>query len=233
VHSVGIVIGRTKEQKMEQVDPQRIFPQFSELHEDLMINILSYIADVPFEVSPHSMPRSTVTGVLPLVCRQFNDFCKSTYFWRSALERLRVKDSYLWEEGLQRMIPTGTPHDAPLSENEDCKALFRRIVDGYIKFSGPVFYMTGRVRIGQAFGLHFFEPRYRLLIQEVMADWPPEARQGSAIAAHNGRFPTFIYANVSPLAPTTPACLVQVSQVSHSLWDLNNSVLHAPICVNV
>mmetsp|Transcript_14820 Transcript_14820/g.22643 ORF Transcript_14820/g.22643 Transcript_14820/m.22643 type:complete len:163 (-) Transcript_14820:186-674(-) len=71
--------------------------------------------------------------------------------------------------------------------------------------------MTGAVRLGQPFGLHFFEPRYRLLIAEVMQNWPESARRGeSIVASSRGLLPTFIYAHMSPLAPTTPACLVQV-----------------------
>ena len=74
----------------------RVFHQFSELHEDLMINILSYIADIPLE-HPRTKPRSTVTGLLPLVSRQFLQFCNSDYFWQLSMKRMRLRDSYLWE----------------------------------------------------------------------------------------------------------------------------------------
>eukprot|EP00545_Synedropsis_sp_CCMP1620_P011917 CAMPEP_0119006016 /NCGR_PEP_ID=MMETSP1176-20130426/2067_1 /TAXON_ID=265551 /ORGANISM="Synedropsis recta cf, Strain CCMP1620" /LENGTH=354 /DNA_ID=CAMNT_0006957897 /DNA_START=181 /DNA_END=1245 /DNA_ORIENTATION=+ len=199
---------------------QQYFPQFEELHEDLMVNILSYVATVPMEVI-HARPRSTVTGVLPLVCKQFDQFCKGDYFWRTALERLKLDDPYLWEEGLLRELPADTKASENLVDQLhqtlqiDFKTIFRRVFLNYIRFTGPVFYMTGHVRIGHAFGLHFFEPRYRVLIAEVMRDWPDEARRGNPIEPDdNGRFPTFIYGHMAPLAPTTPACLVQVRTCS-------------------
>lgn len=195
---------------------QQYFPQFEALNEDLMVNILSYVATVPFEVV-HARPRSTVTGVLPLVCKQFNQFCKRDYFWQTSLKRLKVADPYLWEEGLLRLLPDGVKASENLVDqlhealNIDYKSIFRNVLDTYIRITGPVFYMTGLVRIGHAFGLHFFEPRYRILIAEVMRNWPEEARQGAPIAAdQNGLFPVFIYAHMAPLAPTTPACLVRV-----------------------
>jgi hypothetical protein len=89
--------------------------------------------------------------------------------------------------------------------------------------------MTGVVRLGHTFGLHFFEPRYRLLIAEVMRGWPELARHGATIVARaDGRFPTFVYAHVAPLAPGTPACLVQVRQcVIHR--DGSADVLLVPV----
>ena len=77
------------------------------------------------------------------------------------------------------------------------------------------YYCLFEVRLGQEFGLHFFEPRYRLLIEEVMADEPIAHRYGMPIVPLKGRtFPQFIYANHSSLAPGSPACLVQVRQCS-------------------
>lgn len=207
--------------KMETHDlthnsPQKFFPQFSFLHEDLAVNIISFVADVPLE-NPHA--GSTVTGVLPLVCKQFNQFCKSDFVWQTALKRLRTKDPCLWDEGLLRLLPHGQQAADNLVDQlhqllgVDYKSIFRRVVDTYIRFTGPVFYMTGVVRMGHAFGLHFFEPRYRVLIAEVLRDWPASARRGVPISANlEGRFPTFIYAHMAPLAPTTPACLVQVRE---------------------
>ena len=61
--------------------------------------------------------------------------------------------------------------------------------------------------------MHFFEPRYRLLIAEVMAREPPHHRAGVPIVPSSRRnFPRFIYANHTPLAPRSPACIVQVRQ---------------------
>jgi len=92
--------------------------------------------------------------------------------------------------------------------------VFRYIVSRHIRFTGPVFYMPGTVRLGQEFGLHFFEPRYRLLISELMAPYPVRYRRGDPITldGRHRRFPSFVYGNHSPLAPTTPACIVEVRQ---------------------
>lgn len=201
----------------------KIFPQFSELNEDLMINILSYIADIPLECPhPHWKPRSfesTVTGVLPLVCRLFRQFCTSDYFWQVSLKRMRLRDSYLWEAGILRLLPPGTsPEDDPLEQVHnilqiDYKSIYRRIVDTYVRVTCPVFFMTGQVQLGQTIQLHFFEPRYRVLIASVMEGWPQSARRGEPICPNRqGQWPTFLYAHKGPLASGTPACLVQVRQ---------------------
>jgi hypothetical protein len=196
----------------------RVFPLFSELHEDLMINILSYIADIPLE-RPLAKPRSTVTGVLPLVSRLFRQFCSSDYFWQSSMKRMRLRDSYLWEPGILKLLPPGTiPEDDPLEQVHnllqlDYKSIYRRVVDSHVRCTAPVFFMTGHVRLGHTIQLHFFEPRYRLLIALAMDGWPESARRGAPICANRqGEWPTFLYAFKSELRPGALACLVQVKQ---------------------
>lgn len=223
---------------MERVEALQFFPKFTELNEDLMVYVISFVATVPLE-HPHAMPRSTLTGVLPLVCKQFNQFCKSDHLWQMALKRLKSADPSLWEEGLLRLLPQGHIAEENLVDQLhdvlqiDYRTMHRRVVDTYIRVTYPVFYMTGAVRLGRDIGLHFFEPRYRLLIAEVMQDWPVSARQGGTIATltqgrNRGRLPTFVYAHMAPLAPTTPACLVQVRQcVIHP--DGSADVLLTPV----
>ena len=60
--------------------------------------------------------------------------------------------------------------------------------------------------LGEPYELHFFEPRYRLLIAEVMKGYPESAKSGGRIQNP----PIFVHANRGPLAPTTPATLVEV-----------------------
>lgn len=62
------------------------------------------------------------------------------------------------------------------------------------------------VCLGEPYSLHFFEPRYRYLIAEIMRDFPEEAKHGGRI----DNPPCFLHANRGPLAPTTPVTLVQV-----------------------
>ena len=117
------------------------------------------------------------------------------------------------------MLPPGTvPDDDPLEQVHnllqlDYKAIYRRVVDTHVRCTAPVFFMTGHVRLGHTIQLHFFEPRYRLLIALTMDGWPESARRGAPICANRqGEWPTFLYAFKSELRPGAPACLVQVKQ---------------------
>jgi len=199
------------------------FPQFSELDDDMMMHIISFIADAPMENTDIRPPRGAMTNVLPIVNKKFHAFCQADYFWQAALKRLCATEPFLWEEGLLRLLPPGSKaktnaeilvDDAyKMLQNLNYKSLYRRVFQTHIRFTGPVFFMTGAIRLGQGFGLHFFEHRYRLLIAEVMRGWPESARRGEVITASSkGFLPTFIYAHMAPLVPTTPACLVQVRQ---------------------
>jgi hypothetical protein len=91
--------------------------------------------------------------------------------------------------------------------------VFRHVVSNHLRYRSPVFYMPGTVRLNREVGLHFFEPRYRLLISEVMSRFPVSARRGEPIVVESKRdYPSFVYAHKSPLAATSPACIVQVRQ---------------------
>ena len=177
-----------------------------------MANIFSFVADVPFE-NPTSSFKSTLTHVLPLVSKDVRRITSTDFFWKSALDRLAVKDPYLWRNGLESFLPK----DTPLSESSlahqvsvhlDTTSflhIFQRLTSEYLRFTAPIFHMQGQVRIGHAFGLHFFEPRYRLLIRTVM-----EGHTANGEPMVDG--PMFIYAHTAPLAPTSVACVVQVQQ---------------------
>jgi hypothetical protein len=65
------------------------------------------------------------------------------------------------------------------------------------------------VKLGDAYGLYFFEPRYRYMIAEDMKYQPVEAKCGGRVMGDSA---VFIHANRGPLAPSTPATLVQVKQ---------------------
>ena len=75
-------------------------------------------------------------------------------------------------------------------------------------FTYKVILLRFAVCLGEPYSVHFYEPRYRLLIAEVMRDYSDEAKHGGHIGNHNP--PCFVHANRGPLAPTTPATLVQV-----------------------
>lgn len=184
-----------------------------------MISVLSFVAEIPLEhpCRPFSRPKSTVTGVLPLVCRKFRELCKSDYFWKLSLQRMQQSDSFLWGAGILRLLPHGTvPEDDPLEQVHnllqlDYKSIYRRVLDSSVRFTGPVFVKTGDVRLGQDMEWHFREPRHQLLISLVMQGWPDSARRGEPVCANqNGEWPTFVYAYMAPFARAMPACLVQV-----------------------
>ena len=108
--------------------------------------------------------------------------------------------------------------------------LYRFILSNYIKFTSPLFYMPDDIQLGQEFGIHFFEPRYRLLISEVMAPYPDHYRNGEPITPNRNNsndnddndtddedvdefsYPTFIYAHKSPLKTGSSVVLVEVRQ---------------------
>lgn len=66
------------------------------------------------------------------------------------------------------------------------------------------------MRLGCEFGLHLFEPRYRLLIEEVMEGEPQQYKEGVPIPLNKrSTFPQFLYGYHS-LEIGSPACIVQV-----------------------
>jgi len=92
--------------------------------------------------------------------------------------------------------------------------LYRYVLSHYIKFTSPLFYMPDRIILGREFGIHFFEPRYRLLIAEVMSKFPNHYQNGEPIQTNNEfpHYPTFIYAHKSPLKVGTIVTIVEVHQ---------------------
>lgn len=86
---------------------------FSIFHEDILLAILSYVADVPFEKVARGEGQarapidshSTLTHTLPLVSKQFYRLTSNhDLYWKHALLRLVQNEPSLWEEGLQRMV---------------------------------------------------------------------------------------------------------------------------------
>lgn len=136
------------------------FQQFSELDEEMMMHILSFIAEAPLEKAD-SRPLGTITGVLPLVNKQFNEFCKRDYFWQAALKRVCVREPSLWEEGLLRLLPQGTKSFEGLVDyaherlaGSTYHSIFRNIFQTYIRFTGRKFYQIVATNLPQAMYSH-------------------------------------------------------------------------------
>lgn len=206
------------------------FSKFSDLHDDIKLNILSFVADAPFESLPQHYPKSALTHQLPFVCKKFRSFAQLDGFWKDAALRQLSKEPFLWKEALLRVCGDANTttiggsgnslENSAVSlverafgalsshhERSSYKLLYQTAVTNHLRFKGPVFFMPGNLQLGEPYGLHFFEPRYRLLISEVMQAQPTAARHGGRLA---GELAYFVHANRTPLAPTTPAVLVRV-----------------------
>jgi hypothetical protein len=191
------------------------------LHDDLKLNILSFVADAPLEGSCTAKDylQSSLTHTIPLVSKKFRDFSRSDAFWKRALVRQVLNEPFLWRAGLRNMCQqdprlTSSSSGVDLVEiagsllGTSYKQLYAQVLSEQVRFKGPVFFMPGQLQIGEAYGLHFFEPRYRLMIAEVMQSQDVEARRGGRI-----RGPAlFIHANRAPLAPASQAVVVQIQQ---------------------
>ncbi|KAG7358480.1 hypothetical protein IV203_015069 [Nitzschia inconspicua] len=99
------------------------------------------------------------------------------------------------------------------------KQLYRKIYTSHIQFDAPMFVMPCHLRIGQLYGLHLFEPRYRIMMHDLMqaTEDPVTSMSGGTIrpTVRDGLVtpPLLIHANLgSRLAPGESACLVQVVQ---------------------
>ncbi len=61
------------------------------------------------------------------------------------------------------------------------KFIYHQVLIRHVRYRGPVFYMDSEMQLGEPYGLHLFEPRYRILISEVMSRYPLNARRGGRI----------------------------------------------------
>ena len=152
------------------------------------------------------------------------------------------KEEILLDQACQA-IEQHPPENHTATSSGIYQCIYRSILQHHIRYQAPVFYMPTSVRLGVEYGLHFFEPRYRILISEVMSGYPVSARRGQRIhpmipgvyptnghirdeaikvqllnfletnesLIHQYQVPTFIHAHQSPLAPNTPATIVQVT----------------------
>lgn len=228
----------TRKQELGEKD----FPQVSLLGDDIVAHVLSFVADAPFENSRGLDPNfvSSLTHSLPFVSKQFRRLVKRDCFWKDALIR-QVSAEPLWNRGLMGLYPG--PGQIPEVGNASelvevmqtslgaaCKELYRRVLNEKIRFVGPIFYMGQSITLGEPYGLHFFEPRYRRLIAEVMSPFPASAKQGGPIECADGQSPpVFIHANVHPLTRSSPAVLVQVIRCGIHPRDGRADVFLLPI----
>ena len=163
------------------------FPQFALLGDELARYVFSFVAEAPLErwggkgQFPDPPQTAPMTGTLPLVSRKFREMSDDDSLWKAALsrqlsreERLRVK---LWWAGLQRFAqPDGVSF----------KHVYRTIVERHISVELPVFIMPCHIDLGQVYGLHLFEPRYRVMVHELLerTDNLAQSRSGRDFVPH-------------------------------------------------
>ena len=230
---------------MAEEDDSPQFHLFAEFNDDIRQHILSFVADGPLELKIFGLRGSlfypaALTTSLPLVCKSFYDMCQSDFFWEPAmLRQLNDKEkSCLFKGGLRRLLSldfddVDDDDDDDESDNQYLlravidrvltetvtphKDLYQIIVSHHIRFEAPIFMMPCNVQIGQVYGLHLFEPRYRLMVRELMDKCanPQVARRGEQIipGRRNGLIdpPVFIHACLpTNLVEGALACLVQI-----------------------
>jgi hypothetical protein len=191
------------------------FHCFPALSRELKSHLLRFVAEAPLETLPST--RSSLTHTLGLVNSEFRQFANDDNPWRDALVRVCKKEPDLWLDAVANVAGMDAQEVSCTDEGiivdraharhqAGFKSLYRTIVNQSLRWTGPIFYMPGAVGLGQPYGLHFFEPRYRRLIAEVMQDQPAGARNNGPI-----EIPAyFVHANHGPLEPIVPAVMVQV-----------------------
>ena len=223
----------SRQMKRDAVEPN--FPQFAELNEDIQQIIISFIADAPYEFE---LPRSrqyqyrqaTLTTTLPFVNKKFYGLSNLDSFWREALLRQLANEErdHVWKAGLRRMLPLDHPIEEGANLLEEVrnhlgdaityKDIYRKIFSRHLKFEAPMFLMPCSVKLGEMYGLHLFEPRYRIMIRNLMnaCENPRAARSGEPIRAGATRDgllqPPYLIHFCLPqhLRPGAMACLIQV-----------------------
>lgn len=94
--------------------------------------------------------------------------------------------------------------------------LFRYILSNYIKFTSPVFVMQGEAFIGEPIHLHLFEPRYRILVRELVEGYDMDDFGNVSLSAEarlpKSKFPKFVYAYQGTIGYRSPACVVELQQ---------------------
>lgn len=161
-----------------EVSPQ--FPRFSQLPDPVQFHVISFLATAPqeriFDGEKFGTEQGTLSKVFPFVCRKFRTFARSETLWQMCLERALSSDK-IWSTALGRMAPDlATPHGLvpallEFADVSSCQNLYKVILNEHIRLRLPIFFMPmqfDRDTPHPRYSLHFFEPRYRLMMAELM-----------------------------------------------------------------
>lgn len=171
-----------EEEKAGEVGNPSLFPMFQDLPDGCQLLVLAFVASAPLErilnvVDDDRDALGTLTGSLPRVCRKFRDFCQSESLWQACLERALTSDK-IWREAVVRMAPqlvssaTPYPDIAALRKHANVssfKNLYQVVLNEHIRIRLPVFFMPCEFDPqNPRYQIHFFEPRYRIMMAELM-----------------------------------------------------------------
>lgn len=226
--------------------PNKGLDQFGFLGEDAVLSIFSFVGNAPLERIASNPGNSELTHLLPEVSKFWQSMAEHDCLWKPAILRQLEREPSLWTEGLLKMVQkkksglhfvfqdNETPeslleHVRGALGNYSYKKIYRHVVSKHIRQVLPVFYMPGHVLLGGSYRLHMFEPRYRLLVAELLRGYPEEARQGGLIASEGRPAPIFVHANRNPFGASSPACLVQMVRCNISPRDGTADVMLLPI----
>ena len=174
------------------------FHLFQELPESAQYHVFSFLATAPLEkifgVDSFRDSAGPLVKTLPLVCKKFRDFSRSEPLWQASLERALARDK-VWSEALARMGVTA-PQDDPsglvpallASTNiSTCKNLYQVILNEHIRVRLPIFFMPhefDKATPNPIYQLHFFEPRYRLMMAELMRGFVQDPGDDGPVFLH-------------------------------------------------
>mmetsp|Transcript_31948 Transcript_31948/g.52739 ORF Transcript_31948/g.52739 Transcript_31948/m.52739 type:complete len:443 (-) Transcript_31948:25-1353(-) len=164
----------------------------------------------------------TLTHVLPLVCKRFQELCQlSDTLWKEAMERLIVVYPKIWGKGIHQLCDGEKTNDKDicLRASTSCggsKFAFQRVVEVYQPFitTLPLFVIGGRRPpvLGESWHLHLVEPRCRLMIVKIMEPYPFPDKKGNAIASP-GRPRFLISSGLSfPVVGGDPVFVVEIER---------------------
>ena len=165
------------------------FLMFMDLPESVQFQVVSFVATAPleriFDSDDFRNAKGTLAGALPFVCKKMNEFCSSDRLWQASLERASSSDP-AWRQALARMAPNAVSNPkgrlSAIRESANVstyKNLYQVILNEHIRVRLPIFFMPMNFDDDARYQLHLFEPRYRLMMAELMSGYNNESLEGN------------------------------------------------------
>lgn len=137
------------------------------------------------------------------------DFEEKTRSVRDSLQTYMTKEP----ETIQALIKFA--YDTITKNSVTChdayKQIFQWVVNHHIILTYPIFIMRdSSITVDASYGLHFFEPRYRLMMIEIMQPYPRGNSYG--LPCNFLKKPKFFYAFHGRVSPGSEVAVVEVEQ---------------------